>query len=76
MLAPTGTISFMMDCDTTGIEPELALIKYKHLAGGGNLKIINNTVSEALSHPDIQMSSKPAFLSTLAHVRQLKALRT
>lgn len=50
VLAPTGTISFMMDCDTTGIEPELALIKYKHLAGGGNLKIINNTVSEALSH--------------------------
>lgn len=50
VLAPTGTISFMMDCDTTGIEPELALIKYKHLAGGGNIKIINNTVQQALQH--------------------------
>ncbi|MBD3308215.1 vitamin B12-dependent ribonucleotide reductase, partial [candidate division KSB3 bacterium] len=49
VLAPTGTISFMMDCDTTGIEPELALIKYKHLAGGGNLKMINRTVPEALT---------------------------
>jgi ribonucleoside-diphosphate reductase alpha chain len=50
VLAPTGTISFMMDCDTTGIEPELALIKYKHLAGGGSIKIINNTVQQALQH--------------------------
>ena len=50
VLAPTGTISFMMDCDTTGIEPELALIKYKHLAGGGNIKMINGTVPEALAH--------------------------
>ena len=41
MLAPTGTISFMMDCDTTGIEPDIALVKYKQLAGGGMLKIIN-----------------------------------
>ena len=44
VLAPTGTISFMMDCDTTGIEPDIALVKYKQLAGGGMLKIINNTV--------------------------------
>ena len=44
VLAPTGTISFMMDCDTTGIEPDIALIKYKQLAGGGMLKIINNTI--------------------------------
>ena len=49
VLAPTGTISFMMDCDTTGIEPELALIKYKHLAGGGSIKMINGTVPEALA---------------------------
>ncbi len=48
VLAPTGTISFFMDCDTTGIEPELALVKYKHLAGGGTLKMINGTVPEAL----------------------------
>ena len=44
VLAPTGTISFMMDCDTTGIEPDIALVKYKQLAGGGMLKIINGSV--------------------------------
>jgi len=48
VLAPTGTISFMMDCDTTGIEPDLALVKYKKLVGGGTFKIVNNTVTEAL----------------------------
>jgi len=48
VLAPTGTISFMMDCDTTGIEPDIALVKYKQLAGGGMLKIVNNTVPLAL----------------------------
>ena len=48
VIAPTGTISFMMDCDTTGIEPDLALIKYKKLAGGGTLKIINRSVPRAL----------------------------
>ena len=49
VIAPTGTIGFMMDCDTTGIEPELALVKYKKLVGGGVIKIVNSTVSEALS---------------------------
>ncbi len=49
VLAPTGTIGFMMDCDTTGIEPDIALIKYKKLVGGGMLKIINNTVPLALA---------------------------
>ena len=48
VLAPTGTIGFLMDCDTTGIEPDIALVKYKLLAGGGNLKIVNQTVAEAL----------------------------
>jgi len=48
VLAPTGTIAFMMDCDTTGIEPDIALIKYKKLVGGGMLKIVNQTVPEAL----------------------------
>jgi ribonucleoside-diphosphate reductase alpha chain len=48
VLAPTGTIGFMMDCDTMGIEPELALVKYKKLVGGGNIKIVNSTVPEAL----------------------------
>ena len=49
VLAPTGTISFFMDSDTTGIEPDIALVKYKILAGGGNLKIVNQTVPEALT---------------------------
>jgi len=48
VLAPTGTIGFMMDCDTTGIEPDLALVKYKKLVGGGTIKIVNQTVPLAL----------------------------
>ncbi len=48
VLAPTGTIGFMMDCDTTGIEPDLALVKYKKLVGGGTIKIVNGTVPHAL----------------------------
>jgi ribonucleoside-diphosphate reductase alpha chain len=48
VLAPTGTIAFMMDCDTTGVEPDIALVKYKQLAGGGMLKIVNRTVPMAL----------------------------
>ncbi len=49
VLAPTGTIGFMMDCDTTGVEPDIALVKYKKLVGGGLLKIVNQTVPEALA---------------------------
>ncbi len=49
VLAPTGTIGFMMDCDTTGVEPDIALVKYKLLAGGGMLKIVNRTVPMALA---------------------------
>lgn len=49
VLAPTGTIGFMMDCDTTGVEPDIALIKYKKLVGGGMLKIVNNSVPAALT---------------------------
>ncbi|RMG16253.1 MAG: vitamin B12-dependent ribonucleotide reductase [Deltaproteobacteria bacterium] len=49
VLAPTGTIGFMMDCDTTGIEPDISLVKYKHLVGGGTLKYVNRTVPEALA---------------------------
>ena len=48
VLAPTGTIGFMMDCDTTGVEPDLALVKYKKLVGGGMIKIVNNTVPTSL----------------------------
>ena len=49
VLAPTGTISFMMDCDTTGVEPDIALVKYKKLVGGGMLKLVNQTVPGALA---------------------------
>ncbi|MBI4872968.1 MAG: vitamin B12-dependent ribonucleotide reductase [Candidatus Riflebacteria bacterium] len=48
VLAPTGTIGFMMDCDTTGVEPDIALVKYKRLVGGGMLKIVNGTVGDAV----------------------------
>jgi len=48
VLAPTGTIAFMMDCDTTGVEPDIALVKYKRLVGGGMIKMVNNTVPLAL----------------------------
>lgn len=59
VLAPTGTIGFMMDCDTTGVEPDIALIKYKKLVGGGYMKIVNNTVPLALKtlgYSDAQVS--------------------
>jgi ribonucleoside-diphosphate reductase alpha chain len=52
VLAPTGTIGFMMDCDTTGIEPDLALVKQKRLVGGGVIKIVNNSVPQALMNLD------------------------
>lgn len=50
VLAPTGTIAFLMDCDTTGVEPDIALIKYKRLVGGGSMKIVNQTVPLALQN--------------------------
>jgi len=59
VLAPTGTIGFMMDCDTTGIEPDLALVKHKRLVGGGVIKIVNNTVPLALmrlGYSDVEAS--------------------
>lgn len=65
VLAPTGTISFMMDCDTTGIEPDIALVKYKQLAGGGMLKIVNQTVPTALKtlgYDDTEIESIVAYI--------------
>jgi ribonucleoside-diphosphate reductase alpha chain len=50
VLAPTGTIAFLMDCDTTGVEPDIAIVKYKRLVGGGLLKIVNHTVPESLTN--------------------------
>ena len=63
VLAPTGTIAFMMDCDTTGIEPDIALIKYKQLAGGGMMKIINRTVPKTLATLGYDQPSIDGILS-------------
>ncbi|MEI6674806.1 MAG: vitamin B12-dependent ribonucleotide reductase [Verrucomicrobiota bacterium] len=65
VLAPTGTIGFLMDCDTTGIEPEIALVKYKLLAGGGMLKIVNQTVEPSLRNLGY---SEPEIAAILAHI--------
>ncbi len=62
VIAPTGTIGFMMDCDTTGIEPDIALIKYKRLVGGGMIKIVNNTLSEALAKLGYDEQQKKAIV--------------
>ena len=65
VLAPTGTISFMMDCDTTGIEPDIALVKYKQLAGGGMLKIVNRSVAlglETLGYQPEQVTDIIAYV--------------
>jgi ribonucleoside-diphosphate reductase alpha chain len=67
VLAPTGTIGFMMDCDTTGVEPDIALIKYKKLVGGGMLKIVNQTVPLALQelgYSPTEQAAIGAFLET------------
>ncbi|MBN1962149.1 MAG: vitamin B12-dependent ribonucleotide reductase [Deltaproteobacteria bacterium] len=65
VLAPTGTIGFMMDCDTTGIEPDISLVKYKKLVGGGLLKMVNGTVPEALDRLGYQNGTKAAILEYL-----------
>jgi ribonucleoside-diphosphate reductase alpha chain len=67
VLAPTGTIAFLMDCDTTGVEPDIALVKYKLLAGGGLLKIVNRTVPEALR----RLGYKPSEIDRIvAHIEK------
>lgn len=65
VLAPTGTISFMMDCDTTGIEPDIALVKYKQMAGGGVMKLVNRTVPLALKrlgYSEMEVANIQAFI--------------
>ncbi len=65
VLAPTGTIGFMMDCDTTGVEPDLALVKFKKLVGGGMMKIVNNTVPAALAklgYPEAEVREIAKFI--------------
>jgi ribonucleoside-diphosphate reductase alpha chain len=71
VLAPTGTIAFLMDCDTTGIEPDIALVKYKLLAGGGMLKIVNRTVPEGLR----RLSYSPAEIEhIIAHIEKFDTI--
>ncbi len=67
VLAPTGTIAFLMDCDTTGVEPDIALVKYKLLAGGGMLKIVNRTVPEALRRLGYSDSSVEGIVNHIEH---------
>ena len=65
VIAPTGTISFLMDCDTTGIEPEFALVKFKKLAGGGYMKIVNQSVRDALYNLDYTLQQTEAIIKYL-----------
>ncbi|GAA2448339.1 vitamin B12-dependent ribonucleotide reductase [Streptomyces macrosporus] len=66
VLAPTGTIGLMMDCDTTGIEPDLALVKFKKLVGGGSMQIVNNTVPKALKRLGYQPEQIEAIVEHIA----------
>jgi ribonucleoside-diphosphate reductase alpha chain len=78
LLAPTGTIGFMMDCDTTGIEPDLALVKFKKLVGGGSMQIVNQTVPRALKNLGYQPEQAEAITEYIAehgHVVNAPGLR-
>ncbi|MFI0407950.1 vitamin B12-dependent ribonucleotide reductase [Actinomadura sp. 3N508] len=79
LLAPTGTIGLMMDCDTTGIEPDLALMKFKKLVGGGSMQIVNQTVPRALEKLGYQQEQIEAIVEYIAehgHVVDAPGLRT
>jgi ribonucleoside-diphosphate reductase alpha chain len=78
VLAPTGTIGLMMDCDTTGIEPDLALMKFRKLVGGGSLQIVNNSVPRALrslEYPAEQVEAIVEYISEHGHVVGAPGLR-
>jgi len=78
VLAPTGTIGFMMDCDTTGIEPDLALVKYKKLVGGGMIKIVNNTVPSALfklGYNDDQVNAIVSYIDATGTIEGAPAIK-
>ncbi|GGL00019.1 vitamin B12-dependent ribonucleotide reductase [Sphaerisporangium melleum] len=78
LLAPTGTIGLMMDCDTTGIEPDLALVKFKKLVGGGSMQIVNQTVPRALKQLGYQPEQAEAIVEYIAehgHVMDAPGLR-
>src|SRR5260370_6279075 len=79
LLAPTGTIGLMMDCDTTGVEPDLALVKFKKLVGGGSMKIVNQTVPRALKNLGYQPEQAEAIIEYIAehgHVIGAPGLRS
>ena len=79
LLAPTGTIGFMMDCDTTGIEPDLALVKFKKLVGGGSMQIVNQTVPRALKNLGYQPEQSEAiteYIGERGHVVNAPGLKT
>jgi ribonucleoside-diphosphate reductase alpha chain len=79
VLAPTGTIGFMMDCDTTGIEPDLALVKYKKLVGGGMIKIVNNTVPGALfklGYSDAEVQAIVSYIDATGTIEGAPHIRT
>ncbi len=79
VLAPTGTIGFMMDCDTTGIEPDLALVKQKRLVGGGVIKIVNNTVPQALmrlGYPAEQVGQIVDYIDSTATIEGAPGLQS
>ena len=78
MLAPTGTIGFMMDCDTTGIEPDFSLVKFKKLVGGGSMQIVNQTIPRALRKMGYQPEQVEAIVDYIAehgHVIDAPGLR-
>ena len=78
VLAPTGTIGFMMDCDTTGIEPDLALVKYKKLVGGGMIKIVNNTVPAALfklGYSDDEVNAIVSYIDATGTIEGAPAIK-
>ncbi|GGO04006.1 vitamin B12-dependent ribonucleotide reductase [Microbispora rosea subsp. aerata] len=78
LLAPTGTIGLMMDCDTTGIEPDLALVKFKKLVGGGSMQIVNQTIPRALrrlGYPEEQVEAIVEYIAEHGHVVDAPGLR-
>jgi ribonucleoside-diphosphate reductase alpha chain len=78
LIAPTGTIGLMMDCDTTGIEPDLALVKFKKLVGGGSMQIVNQTVPRALQnlgYPHEQIEAITEYIAEHGHVVNAPGLR-
>jgi len=74
VLAPTGTIGFMMDCDTTGIEPELSLMKFKSLSEGGHLKIVNRTVPRALERLGYSREAIRVIVSEIEHTGTIEGI--